>query len=449
MARRIGPTETGHANTLDTSGRYVSRKLWIIVSLVLVGGLGWLLGTTTIKRLRAEQQLAEQELLAVEAVPNLAARRPAYTEGRLPSRTTFTQYLQELGLTPTTAYAMVEATRPIYNLAHVRAGNRVTLIRSAGKLRAVHYEIDPLHTLCITRESDGFEAHIESLHYKDKLAGIAGTIHGSLFQAVEGQGDTAELAVKIADIFSWNIDFDTDTQPGDTFAIVVDKRFLNGRFEGYGRILAAEYQSGHHDYQAILFRTPSGRPAYYQPSGKSMEKAFLRSPLKFAARITSGFSYHRFHPILRRYLPHLGIDYGAPVGSPVQAVADGTVLYAGWKGLDGKLVVLRHARGYQTYYMHLSRLLVHRGQRVRQGQTIALSGDTGLSTGPHLDFRIEQRGVFRNFLTLNLPPEHSVSRQDWKQFVRVRTRMLDELTALEPHPRGAEQAALLDAPGGQ
>ncbi len=412
--------------------------------LVLVGGFGVLLETTAIQRLRAEQQLAKQKLLAVEAVSYLAARRPAYSEEKLPPRTTFTKFLENRGLSASTAHAMVGASHPVYNLAHVRAGNRVAFVRYGGKLRAVDYEIDQLHTLYITRQPSGFEAHVKKLHYQDRVAGIAGTVRGSLFQTVEDQGEGAVLAVKIANIFSWDIDFNTESRPDDRFAALVDKRLLNGRFEGYGHVLAAEYQSGRKNYQAILFHTPSGRPAYYQPSGKSMQKAFLRSPLKFAARITSGFSYHRFHPILRRYLPHLGIDFAAPIDSPVQAVASGTVLYAGWKGLDGRLVVLRHARGYETYYMHLSRVLVHPGQRVEQGQTIALTGDTGLSTGPHLDFRIEQHGVFRNFLTLNLPPEHSVSRQDWNQFIRVRSRLLGELATLEPRrPSAAEQAALV------
>ncbi len=434
--------QNDRANSPAKRASWPSGRLWLVVLLTLLAGS--LLELTALRRLRAERELARQKRRAIAAVRSVVARRPTYWEATLPARATLTNFLEANGLSQRAAQAVVQAARPVYNLAHVRAGHRVTLIRWGGKLQAIHYQIDALRTLCVTRQAQGFAAHIQKIHYQDRVASVAGIVRGSLFQTIQAEGESPRLAVKIANIFSWNIDFNTESRPGDRFAALVNKRYLNGHFEGYGRLLAAEYDTAHHDYQAILFHTSSGRPAYYQPNGKSMQKAFLRSPLKFAARITSGFSYHRFHPILRRYLPHLGIDYAAPVGSPVQAVGSGTVLYAGWKGLDGKLVVLRHAHGYETYYMHLSRILVHRGQRVTEGQTIALSGDTGLSTGPHLDFRIEHDGVFRNFLTLNLPPAQSVSRRDWNQFARVRARVLTELQRIEPNPApAAERASLL------
>ncbi|MGE5326895.1 MAG: peptidoglycan DD-metalloendopeptidase family protein, partial [Deltaproteobacteria bacterium] len=237
-----------------------------------------------------------------------------------------------------------------------------------------------------------------------------------------------------------------ETQPGDRFAIEVEKKTLNGEFQSYGRILAAEYRSGSRTFQAVLFHDPEGRPGYYGPSGKSMKKAFLRSPLPFAARITSRFSFSRFHPILKRYRPHLGIDYGAPVGSAVQAVADGRVVSAGWSGGGGKEIKLRHAMGYETYYLHLSRILVKPGELVRQGQIIARTGQTGLATGPHLDFRITQHGRFRNFLALNLPPAESVAARDMEEFVATRNSLLDQLASLHPQAPSETQQAALDRP---
>ncbi|HET7100472.1 MAG TPA: peptidoglycan DD-metalloendopeptidase family protein, partial [Terriglobia bacterium] len=251
-----------------------------------------------------------------------------------------------------------------------------------------------------------------------------------------------QLTLNFADIFAWDFDFNTDTQNGDQFKVVVEKKYLNGQLAGYGKILAAEYDSGGQHYQALLFRNPDGQPAYYAPDGKAVKKAFLRSPLRFAAPITSRFSYHRFHPILKRYRPHLGIDFGVPVGTKVQSVGAGTVIFAGWGGGGGREVKIRHAMGYETFYLHLSRILVHRGQRVTQGQTIALSGRSGLATGPHLDFRIEQHGKFRNFLAIKLPPARSVSRKDWPEFEKLRDRMLDELASLHARSHGVEQASL-------
>src|SRR5277367_5966183 len=151
-------------------------------------------------------------------------------------------------------------------------------------------------------------------------------------------------------------------------------------------------------------------PVYYTPDGKAMKKAFLHSPLKFAAPITSHFSAHRFHPILKEYRAHLGIDYAAPTGTPVQTIGDGKVIFAGPKGGAGNLVEVQHTNGYTTYYMHLSRVLVHNGQRVEQGEQIGLVGMTGLATGPHLDFRIQQHGQFLNFEHLGLPTADPVSK---------------------------------------
>ena len=262
---------------------------------------------------------------------------------------------------------------------------------------------------------------------------MEGKVSDSLFQAVADQGEGDWLALEIADIFGWDIDFSTDPQPGDTFEIVVEKKMLNGRLWGYGRVLAAQYQNAGQLHQAVLFRDPSGRPAYYGPSGKSLQKAFLRSPLKFSAPVTSRFSRSRFHPILKYYRPHLGVDYGAPVGSPVQAVGDGRVISAGWNGGGGKMVRLRHTMGYETYYLHLSSILVRPGQQVRQGQIIARTGATGLATGPHLDFRLRRHGAFVNFLRLKLPPAESVASKDWNDFVATRTQFLDQLASLHSH----------------
>lgn len=423
-----------------------SRALTLACLVVAVAG-GLILGGVFHQRLTAQQLLACQTTLAASDPAWMAVHHTVYTQKPLPARTTFGEFLTDQGLDASTVSELIRDARPVYNLGRVRAGNEVKIGRSGtGALRAVSYQIDSDHVLWVKRHLGEFKASIVNVPYVVAAVGVAGHVQDSLIQAVENAGEQDQLALNIADIFGWDIDFNTDTQPGDTFAVVVEKKMLYGRFEGYGRVLAAEYRNGGHTYQAVLFHDPEGQPAYYAPSGKSMKKAFLRSPLPFATYITSRFSYHRFHPILKRYRPHLGIDYHAPIGSPVQAVADGRVVLAGRRGGGGEEIRLRHAMGYQTYYLHLSRILVHLGQQVHQGQIIARTGSTGLSTGPHLDFRITQHGRFRNFLALKLPPAESVAKRDMDEFIATRSKFLHELASLETFPSNKDQRAGVQNP---
>jgi len=245
---------------------------------------------------------------------------------------------------------------------------------------------------------------------------------------VEEAGESAEVAMRLAQIFGYDLDFYTDPRRGDTFRIVLEKRrYSNGDTAGYGKILAAEYINDGRKYQALLFHDPEGRPAYYTADGKSLQKAFLRSPLKFGAPVTSHFSKARFHPILKTYRPHLGTDYGAPVGTPVQTIGSGRVVFAGRKGGDGNMVHIVHSNGYETMYLHLSRMFVHPGEHVEIGKIIGLVGQTGLATGPHLDFRIVQKGQFKNFERLGLPSSDPVSKKDLPEFAAVREEWLPVL----------------------
>ncbi|MGH7967749.1 MAG: peptidoglycan DD-metalloendopeptidase family protein, partial [Limisphaerales bacterium] len=349
------------------------RKRLIIIAAAVIAIEGSALAYVIHRRYVAENSLARQEALAAKESKVIAATREVPVVKDLPPRTTFSDFLSDFGLNAATIQKMVQDTRPVYNLAMVRAGHQVTLVTSLqGGLKEIGYEIDPEHMLWIKNQPTGFGASVTKIPFATKVSAVSGTVHSSLFNAVEDQGEQDQLALNFADIFAWDFDFNTDTQNGDQFKVVVEKKFQNGQLEGYGKILAAEYDSGGQHYQALLFRNPDGEPAYYAPDGKAVKKAFLRSPLRFAAPITSRFSYHRFHPILKRYLPHLGIDYGVPVGSQVQTVGDGTVIFAGWDRGGGREVKVRHAMGYETFYLHLSRFLVHPGQHVHQGQTIAL-----------------------------------------------------------------------------
>ena len=246
---------------------------------------------------------------------------------------------------------------------------------------------------------------------------LSGSISLSLFGAVERLNEGGELAMKLADIFGWEIDFIRDIRVGDSFKVLVEKRMRNGKRLGYGSILAAEFVNQGVPYRAFLFHDEEGNPGYYDENGGSMRKAFLKAPMDFT-RISSDFSWRRLHPILGRYRPHPGIDYAAPTGTPIKAVGSGTVTFKGWMRGGGNSIKLRHANQYETMYMHMSRFAsgIKKGAKVQQGEVIGYVGSTGLATGPHLDFRIKRNGQYLNphkmenprakALTAGLMPEY-------------------------------------------
>jgi murein DD-endopeptidase MepM/ murein hydrolase activator NlpD len=353
---------------------------------------------------------------------------------KMPSGENFAGVLQGLGLNAVEVNQATAAAQRAYNLRQLHAGNSITVGRSVeGTLRQIDYKIDAERMLHIVPQAQGFSAEVKEIPTRTEIAVVTGKMEDSLFNAVEDAGESPEVALRMAQIFGYDLDFYTDPRRGDTFRIVLEKKkYERGEMAGYGRIVAAEYVNGAKKYQALLFHDPEGHAAYYTADGKSLQKAFLRSPLKFGAPVTSHFSKARFHPILKTYRPHLGTDYGAPIGTPVQTIGSGRVVFAGHKGGDGNMVHISHSNGYETFYLHLSRIFVRVGERVEIGKTIGLVGMTGLATGPHLDFRISQKGQFKNFEALGLPPSDPVSKKNWGEFAAVRKQWLATLEQSQP-----------------
>jgi murein DD-endopeptidase MepM/ murein hydrolase activator NlpD len=435
----------------------VNRRLLIVIAVVLAGGVA-LAATILHKRSTDAAVQQEQQLLRAEQALELQVKPPdpPTSEFRIRRSENFVAVLQRSGLSAADAANASTAAQRVFNLRQVQAGNSITLNRSAaGELREIDYRIDSDRILKMApADGGGFSAEVKGIPSKTEVSTVSGRISDSLFNAVAQAGESPELAMRLAQIFGYDLDFYNDPRKGDTFRIVLEKKkYTDGRSAGYGRVLAAEYNNGGKRYQALLFHDDLGHPGYYSADGKSLQKAFLRSPLKFSATVTSHFSKSRYHPLLKLFRPHMGTDFRAPVGTPVQTIGGGRVEFAGRKGGEGNMIQIAHSDGYQTMYLHLSRMFVHQGERVEIGKTIGLVGSTGLSTGPHLDFRILQRGQYKNFEKLGLPPSDPITKKAWPEFALVRQQwvpLLEGRAVAEggvPSPSGSATEAARPSTG--
>jgi murein DD-endopeptidase MepM/ murein hydrolase activator NlpD len=412
--------------------------------LVIVLGFGAGVLTYVFRlRLAASAEFVHQVKLAQEEAAQIRAQVVLPTEKRVLARDNFTAALEKFGLSHQDATNASTAAQHAFNLRQVRAGNTITVGRSIeGDLREIEYKIDPDRMLRIVPAESGFTAEVKEIPSKIEVTAVSGKLDDSLFNAIEQARESPEIAMRLAQIFGYDLDFYTDPRKGDTFRVLLEKKkYANGQTAGYGKIFAAEYDNGGKKYQALLFHDEFGRPGYYNADGKSLQKAFLRSPLKFSAPVTSHFSNARFHPILKTVRPHMGTDYGAPIGTPVQAIGSGRVLFAGLKGGEGNMVHIGHVNGYETMYLHLSRMYVRTGEHVEIGKTIGLVGSTGLSTGPHLDFRILQKGQYKNFERLGLPPSDPVSKKNLPEFAVLREKWMPLLKKPELPQAGISTVA--------
>ncbi len=363
----------------------------------------------------------------------------AIIKDRVPARATLASLLRDLKMRADVVQTVLEKTEAVFDPRRLHAGNAFQLVRTTeGLLRDFQLEIDTDRYLKVVatpgQEESTVRAEVVPYDKQRGLVSIRGEISRdtpSLFGAMEEAGETAELSMALADVFSGEIDFNTDLQPGDSFTVVFERVLREGQPIGYGPIVAAEFDNEGRRHKAVLFTPPGSKPGYYDEQGRSLRRFFLASPLKFTPHVTSGFTRSRFHPILRIFRPHLGVDYAAPIGAPVVAVANGTVLSAGWGGEGGRVIHLRHASGFETYYMHLSAIApgIRPGAHVSQGQLIGRVGMTGMATGPHLDYRIRQRGGFINPLSVKkaLPPGEPIPAAAMAQFVVERDRALAKL----------------------
>src|SRR3954469_5798727 len=330
------------------------------------------------------------------------------------------------------AAAIVAQAASVFDLRKVRANQAYRLETThGGTVRGFEYEIDGDRFLRVGRAPDAsLVARVLPIPKTRSLETVTGEIdreHASLVAALDAAGETIDLTLALAEIFGGDIDFSTEVQPGDHFELTVEKQFRDDhQFAGYGPILSAEFTNAGRRVQAVRFTPEGGAAGYYDERGRSMKRFFLASPLKFQPVVTSAFSPARMHPVLREVRAHLGVDYRAPAGSPVIAVADGLVVSAGMSGGAGRMVHLRHANGFETEYLHLSVISVRAGARVRQGELIGRVGSSGLATGPHLDYRLKKNGAFVNPVTAHraMPPADPIPAAQMAAFDAARDRAM-------------------------
>ena len=376
------------------------------------------------------------------AVDVLLRAETAVIQARVPRRATLDSLLRQHQISAERVNAIVRSAASVFNPRQLRADRPYRLVLSFdGFLREFEYEIDANRFLrIISRDRDRpevLDAEVVPIEKQSEVVAIRGRIdaaHPSLIAAMGETGENIQLAMALADVFGGQIDFNSDLQAGDRFEVLFEKSTRDGAFAGYGAILGATFVADGNEHQAFRWVNPeTGAASYYDESGRSLKRFFLVSPLKFEPRVTSHFARRRLHPVLNRVRAHTGVDYGAPRGAAVVAVAAGTVVSAGWAGGGGKQVRIRHAGGMETLYMHLSSYGpgVRTGVRVDQGQLIGRVGSTGTATGPHLHFSLRKNNAFVDPVAerRRQPPGEPIPAAHLAAFRAARDGMLQQIDA--------------------
>jgi murein DD-endopeptidase MepM/ murein hydrolase activator NlpD len=358
---------------------------------------------------------ATESIRPVSSVPNESPAQeppPQIIEGQVREGSSFFKSLAEKKIPVHWIEVIVERLRPHVNFKKIRGGTYRFIMDVKGELVRFVYEAGPIEVYEIEKKAQGYVAQKKEVSLQSSTVKVAGEIHTSLFEAMDAAGEQDQLTIAFAEILASEIDFYKDVKQGDRFNILVEKVYKGNEFIRYGTIRAVEYQRGERTIRGIRYQDD-----YYDDKGNSLRKAFLKAPLRFI-RISSRFSRARNHPILGGVRPHYGIDYAAPTGTPIWAVADGTVDSCGWNSGFGNQIILRHGNGYRTCYGHLSKYSpeIRRGRQVRQKQVIGYVGSTGLSTGPHLDYRLAKDGKYRNPLKETFPAGVPLRKEEMEKF---------------------------------
>lgn len=381
---------------------------------------------------------------------------PLHLIGRVQRNQTLFVTLRNRGLMPDRIQPVVQAMSTVFDFRRSRPGDRYEArLDLDGNILEFQYKTSPEDIFVARLVGDQYVAERVEVPKEIRLARVDGKVTSSLFHAFTAQGEKTEAAQRFMDLFAFDFDFGSDSRQGDRFRLIIEKVFLDGEFYKYGRILAAEYTSGEKQFQAFYFDRDgeAGEEGeYYDAEGYALRRMFMLTPVR-NARMTSPYNLKRMHPILKRVRPHLGVDWAAPTGTPVMASADGVVEFAGWKGGNGNLLVIKHNDTYTSIYAHLHRFArgMKKGKEVRQQQVIGYIGSTGLSTAPHLHYGLKKNGEYMDPMELDTSRGDQLPRRELARFEERRKElqgMLDGTVSLEPQPAGAEAGAGRDPADG-
>ncbi|MBI5598651.1 MAG: peptidoglycan DD-metalloendopeptidase family protein [Deltaproteobacteria bacterium] len=369
-------------------------------------------------------------------MPSEPARpQPVVIERGIRRNDTFYTVLNEFQVPPDDIARIAKKAHAIYNLDRVKEGDVVRVTKIGGDLKRIEYRWDRLEGLYVEKDpavEDGFRVDRFSVPSTVGETVVSGTIESSLYEAGVKAGAGPRIIMELSDIFAWDVDFTTEIRKGDTFSVIYETVYAEGEPVGIGRILGAEMSNDGQRYVAVYYKDSNGKGDYYDQEGNSLRRMFLKSPLRYR-RISSYFTKRRFHPILKLYRPHHGIDYAAPAGTPVEAAGDGRVTFSGWKSGYGNFIEIKHANSsYITGYGHLQRAArgISAGRRVGQGEVIGFVGSTGISTGPHLHYEVRRGGSLVNPLSMNAGPRNKqLDKREMAAFRAVSEQVAGRLAA--------------------
>ena len=364
---------------------------------------------------------------------------PGEHDGVLGKDQTLGAALGQLGVSPQEVHGIVSALEGVYDFRDARPGARFQFKRDpgTGALLSFEFEHGPLDIFRVAPGPDGaLKGSRVEVQVDRTEAEVGATIRSSLYAAMQSAGESPALIGRVTDVFAWDVDFFKDTRPGDRFKVIVEKLHKDGEFIRYGRILAAEYAGATGTFRTFWFQAPGEEIGnYYLEDGQSARKLFLATPLKYV-RVSSGFNKKRRHPVLGYTKAHNGVDYAAPTGTPVRAMADGKVTFAKRKGPNGNLVRIKHDNGLTSAYAHLHRIGrgIKAGVRVRQKQVIGTVGATGRATGPHLHFGVRRGNKWLNPQTLKMTRAKGLPSKHMPAFKALVARRLERLAAIQVQP---------------
>lgn len=393
------------------------RNILLIIIIFLLGGLGYI-------------YVAKGDTEQAETIIE-APQEPQYqiTDYIVEDGDVFASIMETLGFDYLETMDILEASSSTYDFTSIRVGRPFRLFKTeTGERIKLEYEKDSEEIATVEFKDEKYFPSLVPIEYETETNTMEGVVSSSLWLSGLEIDMPEELIIEFADVFAWTVDFSVQTKNGDSFKVLYEKRFRDGNYVGIGRVLAGEFVNSGNSHKAYLFENIDGGPAYFSEVGEAMQKQFLKAPLSYS-RITSGFSYARFHPVTQSTGPHRAIDYAAPIGTPIMSVGDGTVMSAGWNGGYGNFISVHHNDTYTTEYAHLSAYArgLKRGTKVTQGQVIGYVGSTGWSTGPHLHYQIKKYGTLVNPLQIELPPGDPVAEDRRAEFESVVRKFDQEL----------------------